>query len=151
MTHNDLAGLKLIENDHNERVIDIFRGVGWDELIERRVKVQITGPSASRIASRLRGIGFKATHQEGQAYTTTQIRYGVGGDKAAVLLAAHLKENVRMTPDPSLSGSNVRLELAIEPPSITPGYRLVDAPQPIAQATATQAPPPPKALGVCGG
>ena len=151
VTLNDLAGLELIENEHNERVIDIFRGVGWDELIERRVKVQITGPSASRIASRLRGIGFKATHQEGQAYTTTQIRYGVGGDKAAVLLAAHLKEDVRMTPDPSLSGSNVRLELAIEPPSISPGYRLVDAPQPIAQATATQPPPPPKALGVCGG
>ena len=151
VTLSGVAGLELKKNEHNERVIDVFRGVGWDALVEGRVKVHISGPSASQAASRLRGVGFKASHEQRQAYTTTQIRYGVGGDKAAVLLAAHLKENVQMTPDPSLSGNNVRLELGIKAPSISLNYRLVDAPPPLARAVAAQAPPPPKTLGVCAG
>ena len=151
VTLNGVAGLELKQNEHNERVIDIFRGVGWDSIVERRVKVHISGPSASHTASRLRGVGFKASYEEGREYPTTQIRYGVGGDKAAVLLAAHIKEDVYMTPDPSLSGNNIRLELAVKAPSISLNYRLVDAPPPIARAVAAQAPPPPKALGVCAG
>ena len=151
VTLNGVAGLELKQNEHNERVIDIFRGVGWDSIVERRVKVHISGPSASHTAYRLRSVGFKASYEEGREYPTTQIRYGVGGDKAAVLLAAHIKEDVYMTPDPSLSGNNIRLELAVKAPSISLNYRLVDAPPPIARAVAAQAPPPPKALGVCAG
>ena len=94
VTVSGQAGLELIVNDHNQRVIDIFRGIGWDDVIEQRVQVVVEGPSASPLASRLRGARFKATHLASDAHTTNRIRYGVGGDKAAVLLAARLGQSV---------------------------------------------------------
>ena len=142
--------MELIDNDHNQRVIDIFRGIGWDDVIEQRVQVLVEGPSASSLASRLRGARFKATHLTGDAYTTNSIRYGVGGDKAAVLLAARLGKAIEMLPDPSLSGNKIRLELSSAPPSVIVGYRAVQAPTALATSTIQKTPPPPKTLGVCG-
>ena len=150
ITVNNQAGLELIDNDHNQRVIDIFRGIGWDDVIEQRVQVLVEGPSASSLASRLRGARFKATHLTGDAYTTNSIRYGVGGDKAAVLLAARLGQTVEMLPDPSLSGNKIRLELSPKPPAVIVGYRAVQAPTALATSTTQKTPPPPKTLGVCG-
>ena len=151
VNHNGLAGLELIDNDHNQRVSDVFRGLDWDDVVEHRVQINTTGPAASQAAARLRGLGFKASHQKSEAYPLNRIRYGVGGDAAAVLLAAHLKETVPLVADPSLSGNNIRLELAAVPPTIVSGYRPVKAPLAVAAVPAAEAPPPPKALGVCGG
>ncbi|HIF65711.1 MAG TPA: LytR family transcriptional regulator [Acidimicrobiia bacterium] len=148
---NGLAGLELIVNDHNQRVIDVFRGLDWDDVVEQRVRINTTGPAASQAAARLRGLGFKASHQKSEAYPLNRIRYGLGGDAAAVMLAAHLKETVPLVADPSLSGNNIRLELAAVPPTIVSGYRPVKAPLAVAAVPAAEAPPPPKALGVCGG
>ena len=142
--------MELIDNEHNQRVIDIFRGIGWDDVIEHRVQVAVEGPSALSVASRLRGARFKATHQTSDAYTTNRIRYGVGGDKAAVLLAARLRQTVEMLPDPSLSGNQIRLELSSEPPSVILGYRAVQPPTALATNAAQKTPPPPQTLGVCG-
>ena len=151
VNHNGLAGLELIDNDHNQRVSDVFRGLDWDDVVEHRVQINTTGPAASQAAARLRGLGFKASHQKSEAYPLNRIRYGVGGDAAAVLLAAHLKETVPLVADPSLSGNNIRLELAAVPPAIMSGYRPVKAPLAVAAVAAAEAPAPPKALGVCGG
>ncbi|MDE0873122.1 MAG: LCP family protein [Acidimicrobiales bacterium] len=148
---NGLAGLELIDNDHNQRVSDVFRGLDWDDVVEQRVQINSTGPGASQAAARLRGLGFKASHQKSEAYPLNRIRYGVGGDAAAVLLAAHLEETVPLVADPSLSGNNIRLELAVVPPTIMSGYRPVKAPLAVAAVPAAEAPPAPKALGVCGG
>jgi hypothetical protein len=115
---NGLAGLELIDNDHNQRVSDVFRGLDWDDVVEQRVQISTSGPAASQAAARLRGLGFKASHQKSEAYPLNRIRYGVGGDAAAVLLAAHLKETVPLVADPSLSGNIIRLELAAVPPAI---------------------------------
>ena len=150
ITVNNQAGLELVDNEHNQRVMDIFRGIGWDDVIEQRVQVVVEGPSALPVASRLRGARFKATHQPSDAYTTNRIRYGVGGDKAAVLLAARLKQTVEMLPDPSLSGNQIRLELSSEPPSVILGYRAVEPPTALATSSAQKTPPPPQTLGVCG-
>jgi hypothetical protein len=58
---------------------------------------------------------------------------------------------VPLVADPSLSGNNIRLELAAVPPAIMSGYRPVKAPLAVAALPAVEAPAPPKALGVCGG
>ena len=150
ITVNNQAGLELIDNDHNQRVIDIFRGIGWDDVIEQRVQVVVEGPSASPLSSRLRGARFEATHLTSDAHITNRIRYGVGGDNAAVLLAARLGQTVEMLPDPSLSGNKIRLELSSEPPSVILGYRTVQPPTAVATGTTQKSPPPPKTLGVCG-
>jgi len=144
------VGLELIENDHNQRVLDVFRGIGWDDVIEQRVEVAVKGPTALPLASRLRGANFKTTHQISDAHTTNRIRYGVGGDKAAVLVAARLNETIEMLPDPSLSGNQIRLELSDEPPSVISGYRAVAPPAAIAVNTTQESPPPPRTLGICG-
>ena len=144
------AGLEIVESEHNERVIDIFRGIEWTDVTEGRVEVEVQGPSPLSLASRLRGAGFKATQEETDVYPETRIRYGVGGDQAAVLLAARLRENVEMIPDPSLSGNKVILELGSKPPSVTIGYKSVEPPEPIANNAAQETPPPPRTLGVCG-
>ena len=143
-------GLAIIDSDHNNRVIDIFRGLAWDDVVEERVEVAVQGPSAVPLAARLRGAGFKATYKETDPYPQNRIRYGVGGDQAAVLLAARLRENLEMSPDPSLSSNNIILELGTTPPSVMVGYKVVDPPEPIANSTTEKAPPPPRTLGVCG-
>lgn len=143
-------GLAIIDSDHNNRVMDIFRGLAWDDVVEERVEVAVQGPSAFSLASRLRGAGFKATHEETDLYPQNRIRYGVGGDQAAVLLAARLKENLEMVPDSSLSSNNIILELGATPPSVMVGYKAVEPPKPIANSTTKKAPPPPRTLGVCG-
>ena len=144
------AGLEIIDSDHNKRVIDIFRGLEWNDVVEERVEVAVQGPSAFSLASRLRGARFKATHEETDLYPKNRIRYGIGGDQAAVLLAARLRENVEMLADPSLSGNKVILELGSIPPSVMVGYKTVEPPKPIANNTTENAPPPPRTLGVCG-
>ena len=144
------AGLEIIDNDHNKRVIDIFRGLEWNDVVEERVEVAVQGPSAFSLASRLRGAGFKATHEETDLYPKNRIRYGIGGDQAAVLLAARLRESVEMLADPSLSGNKVTLELGSTPPSVMVGYKTIEPPKPIANNTTENAPPPPRTLGVCG-
>ena len=150
VTVNDQAGLELIENEHNQRVIDVFRGIGWDDVVEERVEIAVKGPTSLPLASRLRGAHFKATHQISDAHTTNRIRYGVGGEKAAVLVAARLDETIEMLPDPSLSGNQIRLELSHEPPSLISGYRAVAPPTAIAVNTDQKSPPPPRTLGICG-
>ena len=124
--------------------------VGWNDVIEDRVEITVSGPNSLSLAARLRGARFNATHQEELASSTNRIRYGVGGDKAALLLAARLKEPVDMLPDPSLSGNQIRLELAIEPPSVMVGYRAIEPPQPLATPLTDAIPPPPRTLGICG-
>ncbi|HAX05023.1 MAG TPA: hypothetical protein DCX77_05040 [Acidimicrobiaceae bacterium] len=147
---DDKAGLEIVDSEHNKRVVDIFRGLRWDDVTEERVQVAVQGPAALSLASRLRGARFKATHQETDAYPENRIRYGIGGDQAAVLLAARLRENVEMVADPSLAGGRVTLELGSQPPSVMRGYKAIEPPTPLAANTTQKSPPPPRTLGVCG-
>ena len=150
VTVNGQAGLQLIDNDHNQRVIQIFQGVGWNDVIEERVEITVSGPDSLSLAARLRGARFNATHQEASPSGANRIRYGVGGDKAALLLAARLKETVEMLPDPSLHGNQIRLELTTQPPSVMVGYRAIEPPQPVAAPMTETIPPPPRTIGICG-
>jgi hypothetical protein len=110
----------------------------------------VSGPDSLSLAARLRGARFNATHQEASPSGANRIRYGVGGDKAALLLAARLKETVEMLPDPSLSGNQIRLELTTQPPSVMVGYRAIEPPQPVAAPMTETIPPPPRTIGICG-
>ena len=150
VTVNGQAGLEIVDNDHNQRVVQIFRGIGWNDVIEERVEVTVSGPNSLSLASRLRGAGFKATQQEAPPSTTNRIRYGAGGDKAAVLLAARLRQTVEMFPDPSLSGNQIRLEITTDPPSVMVGYRAINPPQALPITATNTVPLPPRTLGVCG-
>ena len=147
---NGQAGLQLIDNEHNQRVIQIFRGVRWNDVIEERVEVTVNGPNSLSLAARLRGARFKATNQEESPNIANRIRYGPKGDKAALLLAARLKEPVEMLPDPSLSGNQIRLEITTKPPTVMAGYRVIEPPPALAAPTTDIAPPPPRTLGICG-
>ena len=143
-------GLELLDNEHNERVKQVFQGIGWNAVVEDRVTVSVQGPNALNLAAKLRGIRFDANHENVGAYPSNRIRYGVGGEHAAALLAARLREPIEIIPDPSLVGNQLGLEIGSSPPSVMLGYRAVEAPPAIAQSENAAVPPPPRTLGICG-
>ena len=71
-------GLELLDNEHNERVKQVFQGIGSNAVVEDRVTVSVQGPNALNLAAKLRGIRFDANHENVGAYPSNRIRYGVG-------------------------------------------------------------------------
>ena len=126
--------LKLHDEAHNQRVLDVFRGIGWEELVESRVTVLVSGSERSRITSELAQLGFQARNVgESSANAvagTTTLTYGPQGRLAAALLLSHFQADVELVGDPSLADNTVVLHIAndAETPVISADYRIVDLP-----------------------
>ena len=126
--------LVITPDPHNQRVLDVFRGIGWDDIVESRVTVQVTGAQRHRIAAELSRLGFVAEAGGalppgvGQAPTGTVIYLAPEGRLSAGLLASHLVPVPDFAGHDDLDPTTVILHAGPEPPRIDPGYRRVDVP-----------------------
>ena len=127
-------GLDPERAEHNQRVLDVFAGIGWDDIVESRVKVQVTGTGRHRLAAELAEIGFDAqaagAMPEGisEAPGSTVVYLAPVGRLAAGLLASHLLPVPEFAGYAELDATTVILHIGDEPPRTDPGYRRVDVP-----------------------
>ena len=138
---NGQAGLALRAGEHNDRVLDVFRGIGWDDVVEQRVSVRVVGDGSSAIAQALGDVGFVIAGRfgSGEQGDRARLRYGVGGQQAAVMVASHLRGAVDMVGDPTLAGNEVVLDLGgADAPEIgvSADYRTVTLPPAVAAVPA---------------
>ncbi len=127
-------GLDPGRAEHNQRVLDVFGGIGWDDIVESRVKVQVTGTGRHRLAAELAEIGFDAQAAgelpEGisEPPGRTVVYLAPVGRLAAGLLASHLLPVPEFAGYAELDATTVILHIGDEPPRTDPGYRRVDVP-----------------------
>ncbi|WP_419855790.1 LCP family protein [Candidatus Poriferisodalis sp.] len=127
-------GLDPQRAEHNQRVLDVFRGIGWDDIVESRVRVQVTGTARHQVAAGLSELGFDAEATgpmpEGisDEPTGTVVYLAPQGRLAAGLLASHLVPVPDFAGHAELDATTVILHVGDEPPRIDPGYRSVDVP-----------------------
>ena len=127
-------GLDPQRAEHNQRVLDVFRGIGWDDIVEARVRVEVTGAQRHRIASELSEIGFAAEaagalpHGVEAPPEGTVIYLNPEGRLPAGLLASHLVPVPDFAGHDDLEATTVILHVGGEPPAIDAGYRRVDVP-----------------------
>ena len=127
-------GLDPQRSDHNQRVLDVFRGIGWDDIVESRVRVQVTGTARHRLAAELDELGFDAEAAGvvpegiGDSPEGTVVYLAPQGRLAAGLLASHLLPVPDFAGHAELDATTVILHVGDEPPRIDPGYRRVDVP-----------------------
>ncbi len=127
-------GLDPQHAEHNQRVLDIFRGIGWDDIVESRVRVQVTGAARHQVAARLSELGFDAQAAgpmpEGISHAPegTVVYLAPQGRLAAGLLVSHLLPVPDFAGHAELDATTVILHIGDEPPRIDPGYRRVDVP-----------------------
>ncbi|HCB37135.1 MAG TPA: hypothetical protein DEP66_02715, partial [Acidimicrobiaceae bacterium] len=135
--------LGLFDERHNERVLDVFRGIGWHDVVESRVSVRVSGQQRWDVAAQLTALGFDAravgAEPAAPAARTlpqrTSLAYGPDGRLAAALVASHLASDVATVPDAALAPNTVALHLAAgeEPPVVSAAYRQVALPEPAAE------------------
>ena len=127
-------GLDPQRAEHNQRVLDVFRGIGWHDIVESRVRVQVTGTARHQVAVRLSELGFNAEAAgpvpEGTSHVpeATVVYLAPQGRLAAGLLASHLVPVPDFAGHAELDATTVILHVGDEPPRIDPGYRRVDVP-----------------------
>ena len=159
------VGLGLASSSHNARVLDVFRGIGWNDVVEERVNVAVSGTHRAEIRTALGELGFDTVlASAGVEGEVPVIRYGVGGQQAAVVLATHLPPDVVLVGDEALSGNSIVLDLGTSLPDVRAEYRSVTLPpevviaaQPADDGTelasgpssSDTTPPPVEAAGVC--
>ncbi|WP_419944751.1 LCP family protein [Candidatus Poriferisodalis sp.] len=126
--------LALAPDPHNQRVLDVFRGIGWDDIVESRVRVQVTGTQRHQIAAELRRLGFVAEAvgalppgQE-QSPAGTIIYLSPEGRLSAGLLASHLVPVPDFAGHDDLDPATVILHVGPQTPRVDAGYRRVDVP-----------------------
>ena len=128
--------LALTPEPHNQRVLDVFRGIGWDDIVESRVSVQVTGAQRHRIAAELSRLGFIAEAAGilppavEQPPAGTVIYLAPEGRLSAGLLASHLVPVPDFAGHDDLDPTTVILHTGAQPPRIDAGYRRVDVPPP---------------------
>ena len=126
--------LALTPDPHNQRVLDVFRGIGWDDIVEARVRVQVTGAERHRIAAELSRLGFAAEAAGAlpagveQPPAGTVVYLAPEGRLSAGLLASHLVPVPDFAGHDDLDPTTVILHTGSEPPRIDAGYRRVDVP-----------------------
>ena len=134
-THTPVPwSLELTGDPHNERVLDVFRGIGWDDVVESRVTVQVTGADRVRVAAELRDLRFNAVAggavPEGfeRVPNINLIMLGSEGRLAAGLLASHLVPVPNFGGHGELDADTVMLHLGGAALRVDPGYRTVEVP-----------------------
>jgi len=110
--------------------LDRLRGIEPGDVVPGRVDVTVVGadPVARQgVVVGLAGRGFRAEGQTGadQPGPGVRIAYGVGGDAAALLVAAHLDSAVEWVPDPDLEPNTVVVELGALTPAVLSSARSV--------------------------
>jgi len=127
-------GLDPQRVEHNQRVLDVFRGIGWDDIVESRVRVQVTGTARHRVAAALAELGFDAEavgavpEGIGDPPEGVVVYLAPQGRLAAGLLASHLVPVPDFAGHAELDATTVILHVGDEPPRVDPGYRRVDVP-----------------------
>lgn len=127
-------GLDPQRSKHNQRVLDVFRGIGWDDIVESRVRVQVTGTARHRLAAALDELGFDAEAAGavpegiGDPPAGTVVYLAPQGRLAAGLLASHLAPVPDFVGYAELDATTVILHIGGERPRVDPGYRRVDVP-----------------------
>ena len=127
-------GLDPAHAQHNQRVLDVFRGIGWDDIVESRVRVLVTGPQRQRLAAELSALGFIA---EAAGALPDGVDRPAGGSVvylspqgrlAAGLLVSHLVPVPDFAGHADLDEATVILHTGDQPPRVDAGYRRVDVP-----------------------
>lgn len=127
-------GLDPARAEHNQRVLDVFRGIGWDDVVESRVRVLVTGPQRQRMTAELSALGFIAEAAgelpEGadRPPDRSVVYLSPQGRLAAGLLASHLVPVPDFAGHADLDDSTVILHTGDQPPRVDAGYRRVDVP-----------------------
>lgn len=127
-------GLDPSRSEHNQRVLDVFRGIGWDDIVESRVRVHVTGAARHELAAELGELGFLAEAAgetpDGveQPPGGTVVYLGPSGRLAAGLLASHLLPVPDFATHDDLDATTVILHAGDQPPRVDAGYRKVDVP-----------------------
>ncbi|WP_420609979.1 LCP family protein [Candidatus Poriferisodalis sp.] len=127
-------GLDPQRAEHNQRVLDVFRGIGWDDIVESRVRVQVTGTARHQVAAGLSELGFDAEAAGPMPDGISGVPEGTvvylapQGRLAAGLLASHLLPVPEFAGHAELDATTVILHIGDEPLRIDPGYRRVDVP-----------------------
>ena len=153
-----LTGLGLTSSVDNQRVLDVFRGIGWTDVVESRVSVTVAGEDRSTAAADLSELGFVTSVTSSSAEgDMAVVRYGVGGQLAAVVLASHLRDAL-LVGDDSLLGNELVLDLGSAPADVLPQQRAVALPPEVVAPPvdgvevpdpSAPEPPVPAAVGVC--
>ena len=127
-------GLDPARAEHNQRALDVFRGIGWDDIVESRVRVLVTGPQRQRLAAELSALGFVAEEAGdmpdgvGRVPVGNVVYLAPQGRLAAGLLASHLVPVPDFAGHADLEATTVILHTGDEPPRVDAGYRRVNVP-----------------------
>jgi hypothetical protein len=122
-----------------EAQLDRLRGIDPGAVVPKRVDLTVAGDDQDErdgIIAELENIGFEADwdYAPSAPGAVTTIRYGTGGESAALLVAAHLDGPIEWAPDGGLSGNVVVVEVPEEPPAVVATPRVVPTPPPAAAA-----------------
>ena len=101
--------------DSAETQLDVFRGIRIDDVVPKRVSIDLRGPTTLReeIGEGLEALGFVVGSQSATSVAplTTVISYGLGGHRAATLVAAFLDTDVEFVQTEALVGNSLVIEL----------------------------------------
>jgi polyisoprenyl-teichoic acid--peptidoglycan teichoic acid transferase len=110
------ADVQLMDAVAAEPMLAVFRGGEMREVVPRLVPITVlNGTSvegqAGRVATALEGAGFRVleTGNAGGTYAATAVRYGVGGEQTALMLARHLSGAANIEADGGLPDGAVVL------------------------------------------
>lgn len=103
-----------------EGQLDILRGISPDAIVPKRVDLSVLGSGRVAVAEQLVMVDFGAVPRPATPDQTAEltIRYGLGGDGAANLVAAFLDATPTFVADDSLFGNEIILELGPVAPSV---------------------------------
>jgi LCP family protein required for cell wall assembly len=135
-----------------EAQLDRLRGIEPTAVVPKRIDLTVAGDEQDErdgIIADLEAIGFEADwdYAPSPPGGVTTIRYGFGGESAALLVAAHLDGPIEWAPDGELSGNVVVVELPEEAPAVVTTPRVVPTQPPAAPA----APPTSGSTGTTDG
>jgi polyisoprenyl-teichoic acid--peptidoglycan teichoic acid transferase len=107
-----------------EVTLDVLRGIEPGDVVPGRVQVHLTGPSdlTTEVSAALGDAGFLLAGAEfAAAAPETVIRYGPGGQEAALLLAAWLEAPVAYEASEVLTGNQLELVIGEDFPGVRAG------------------------------
>ena len=118
-----------------EAQLDRLRGIDPTAVVPKRVDLTVAGddqPERDGIIAELETIGFEPDwdYAPSARGAVSTIRYGPGGESAALLVAAHLDGPIEWAPNEELAGNTVVVELPQEPPAVVTTPRVVPTPPP---------------------
>jgi len=121
--------------------LDVFRGIGLDDVVPKRVTVEVVGPNertrpmSDGLAEAGFVVGSRAVAETARAATV--VRYGAGGDGAATLVAAYLDGEIEFATSDSVAAGTVVVEIGDSDVAVLSSPRILDRPAPAVVTTTT--------------